>query len=107
MSHHLQVIVILDVVTLHYGNPSIDDHELGVKRPQHRSVVILHFHVDVRHLFRSGQFHSVCSVLLWRHDLVILDDLFDVPAVVHDLDDHSLLPFTSALRKLSDSIGDD
>jgi hypothetical protein len=50
---HLEIVVVLDVVALYEGNPSVDDHELGMECTQHGLVVVDDLEIDIGYLVLS------------------------------------------------------
>jgi hypothetical protein len=47
MCHHLEIIIVLNIVALNNGDLPIDNHEFGMKGSEKWSVVIDYFHIDV------------------------------------------------------------
>lgn len=60
VGHHLQVIVVLNVVTRDGRDLSIHNHELGMKRAQWRPVKVDNSKIYIRHLFRWWQTNPSC-----------------------------------------------
>ena len=51
LSHHLQIVNVLDIIALHDGDPPVDNHVFGVKRAEYRRVVVHDLDIDVGQLF--------------------------------------------------------
>lgn len=60
MGHHLQVVVVLDVVARDRCDLSIHSHELGVEGSKWWSVKVDNGKVDVGHLLRRRKTNVGC-----------------------------------------------
>lgn len=83
MDHHLDVDPVLDVVAVEQRNLPVRNHVLCVEGAHGRDVVVLDLHVHTGDVLRRGQLDAVRCVRLGRDELVRVDDLGRVAAVVH------------------------
>ena len=106
MGGHLQVVVVLHIVTGHRSDSPIDNHKLAVESPQRRSVEIDHFQVDARNILRVRQANIDVRPALCIHILMVVEDLSSSATIVHDSDHNDLAATLAAGRQLAKSIGD-
>ena len=82
MRHHLQVVDVLDVVTLYDGDSPIHHHVFGMESAEHGLVEVHDFNVDVGELIGmrySNRAIRVCILLRFNWQ-VVLDELEVVSA---------------------------
>lgn len=132
MRHHLQVVIVLDVVAGDGGDLAVDDHELAVEGAEWRAMEVDDGQIDVGHRFGGGQADSSrlprrrgevlvvveelggvvvrfqssneCHVM-W--DTVRRTHLLHVSPVEHQLDDDALAPLLRAPGELEQGVGDE
>lgn len=77
LCHHLEIVVVLDIVALRDCNLSIDDHEFGVKGSQSGTMVVDDFECHIWYLIRTRQSDLAVGICVCRdiHFLVIIHDL--------------------------------
>ena len=107
MDHHLQVVIILDIITLENAYLPIDDHVLGVKCPEHRLVVVHHLQVNVGYLIGVGNPDSSASVRFLVHKVVRFEDLPRTSSVVDNFHHDLGARLASATGELLHGIGEE
>ena len=74
MHHHLEIVVILDVVALNDGNFPIHYHVLGVERAEDGAMIVDDFHIEVWDILRRGQLYfalGICILRCWNWLMVV------------------------------------
>lgn len=107
VDHHFHVVVVLNVVALHDADLAIHDHELGVKRAEHRVVVVHDLEIDVGDLVLVRQTDGLARVLLLWDDVVWLEQLPGAAAVIQYLHDDPGSALAGAAGELLHGVGDE
>jgi hypothetical protein len=107
MNHHLQIIVILDIVTLQNGNPAIHHHVLGVEGAYQRRVEVDDLHIDIGNLLGAGEVDILPRVLLLGDVVMRFEQLFGTATVVDDLDDDPGVSLTGTAVEFADGVGEE
>lgn len=73
--HHLDIVVVLNVIARDRSDLPVNDHELAVERAKRWSMEVDDREVQVGNILRRGQANTSSLPCLWRDILVVVQDL--------------------------------